>query len=32
MALPETDWPADVHVAADWRTLPQLVNRIVALV
>jgi electron transfer flavoprotein alpha subunit len=31
VALPEADWPADVHVAADWRALPELVNRIAAL-
>jgi electron transfer flavoprotein alpha subunit len=30
VALPEADWPADVHVQADWQALPQLVNRIAA--
>jgi electron transfer flavoprotein alpha subunit len=31
VALPEASWPADVHVPADRRVLPQLVNRIAAL-
>jgi electron transfer flavoprotein alpha subunit len=28
VAVPEAGWEADVHVDADWRVLPQLVNRI----
>ena len=28
IAVPEAGWKADVHVDADWRVLPQLVNRI----
>jgi electron transfer flavoprotein alpha subunit len=32
VALPEASWPADVHVNADWRALPQFVNRIAARV
>ena len=31
VALPEADWSADVHVAADWRSLPELVNRIAGM-
>jgi electron transfer flavoprotein alpha subunit len=31
VALPEADWPADVHAPADRQSLPQLVNRIAAL-
>jgi len=32
VALPQASWPADIHVDADWRVLPQLVNRVAALV
>jgi electron transfer flavoprotein alpha subunit len=31
VALPEADWPADVHVARDWSALQLLVPRIAAL-
>jgi electron transfer flavoprotein alpha subunit len=31
VTLPQAAWSADVHVEADSRTLPELVNRIVAL-
>jgi electron transfer flavoprotein alpha subunit len=31
VALPEAGWPADVHVPGSWHALPQLVNRIAAL-
>jgi electron transfer flavoprotein alpha subunit len=31
VALPQAAWPADVHVDADWRALPQFVNRIAEL-
>ena len=32
VAFPEATWPADVHADADWRALPQFVNRVAALV
>jgi electron transfer flavoprotein alpha subunit len=32
VALPAASWPADVHVNADRRVLPQFVNRVAALV
>jgi electron transfer flavoprotein alpha subunit len=32
VAFPEASWPADVHADADWRALPQFVNRVAALV
>jgi electron transfer flavoprotein alpha subunit len=32
VALPAASWPADVHVTADRRVLPQFVNRVAALV
>ena len=32
VALPEADWPADVHVARDWTALPPLVGRLAELV
>jgi electron transfer flavoprotein alpha/beta subunit len=32
VALPEASWPADVQAGADWRALPEFVNRVAALV
>ena len=32
VALPEADWPADVHVAGDWTGLSQLVRGLAGLV